>query len=326
MVLFGLMMTVAGGLLAVAPTFTVAVAALMLGAVSPTATEVGPFLSLEQSVLADVSQRGRRTRAFAAYNLLGSLGASAGSLASTPALLLAEASGSVDPMRPMFLLYAVLGIVAAGISAALPPEVEVEDRAARVPLSLQSRSRVSRIAALFATDSFAGGFVVQSTIAVWFEVAYPGTSGILGPVFSAANALSAFSFLLAARLGERYGLLETMVFTHIPSNVLLMLVPVAPTLPLAIAAFLGRQALSQMDVPTRQAYLSGIVSREERTAANAVTTAARNTTQAAGPFAAGAVIGLLRDFSAPFFIGGGLKIVYDLSIYATFRKIRPETV
>lgn len=324
MIAFALAMTAAGMILAVAPTFPVALIALFLGAASPTGTEVSPFLSIEQSIVAEVSKRGRRTRSFAAYNLLGSLGASAGSLAAIPFLARLGASpASPDSLRPLFLLYAVIGLAAAGISAALPATVELENRTARPPLSPESRSRVAKIASLFAVDSLAGGFVIQGFVSLWFFTRYPESTAYLGLIFAAAGALSALSFIFAARLGERIGLLETMVVTHIPSNLLLIAVPLAPNFALALAAYLGRMALSQMDVPTRQAYLAGIVAREERTAANALTNVARNTTQAIGPFAAGAVIAALGS-AAPFFIGGGLKIAYDLAIYRAFRKIRPE--
>lgn len=324
MITFALLMAAAGSILAAAPSFPVALIALFLGAASPTGTEVSPFLSIEQSIVAEVSERGRRTRAFAIYNLLGSLGASAGSLAAVPFMVrLGLSPTSPDSLRPLFLLYAVIGIAAAAISAALPATVELEERSERIPLSLQSRSRVAKIASLFAMDSLAGGFVIQGFVSLWFFTRYPESTAYLGIIFAVAGVLSALSFLIAARLGERIGLLETMVVTHLPSNLLLIAVPLAPNFPLALAAYLGRMALSQMDVPTRQAYLAGIVAREERTAANALTNVARNSTQAIGPIAAGAVIAALGS-SAPFFIGGVLKIAYDLTIFRAFRRIRPE--
>jgi len=326
MVAFGILMAVAGIVLALAPSFSVALIALFLGTASPTGTEVSPFLSVEQSIVAEVAKSGRRTRAFAVYNLLGSLGAAAGSLAAVPFMVrLGPNPISPDPLRPLFFLYAAIGVIAAGISAALPPTVELEDRSQRVVLSPESRSRVARIAALFATDSFAGGFVIQGFVSLWFFTTYPESVPFLGIIFSAAGVLSALSFVVASRLGERIGLLETMVVTHIPSNLLLIAVPLAPGFLPALAAYLGRMALSQMDVPTRQAYLAGIVSREERTPANAITNVARNTTQAVGPLAAGAIVAA-AGASAPFFIGGALKIAYDLAIYRVFKKIRPDEV
>jgi MFS family permease len=327
MALFGLLMAASGVLLAAAPSFPFALAALALGATSPTGTEVSPFLSVEQSIVADVAREGRRTRAFAAYNLLGSLGAAAGALASgVPTLLAGGVPTSAAPIRPMFLLYAALGLLATGLSLALPASVEVGRRTERVPLSPESRSRVARIALLFGVDSFAGGFVLQSFVSLWFYTVYPESAALLPLIFFAAGVLSALSFLFAARLGERFGLLETMVFTHIPSSLLLIAMPLAPGFLPALGAYLARMALSQMDVPTRQAYLAGIVSRGERTAANAATNTARNVAQSAGPFSSGAVIAALGSLTVPFLIGGGLKIVYDLLIFAAFRKVRPETL
>ena len=326
MLIFGLMMTVAGAILAIAPSFPVALGALFLGAASPTGTEVSPFLSIEQSIVADVARRGRRTRAFAVYNLLGSLGAAAGSLLAVPFLIqLGSNATSPEPLRPLFVLYAGIGVIAAAISAALPGSVELENRSERTPLSPKSRSRVARIATLFAVDSFAGGFVIQGFVSLWFFTTYPESTAFLGFIFSAAGVLSALSFLLAARLGERFGLLETMVATHIPSNLLLIAVPLAPGFVPALTAYLARMALSQMDVPTRQAYLAGIVAREERTTANAITNTARNVTQAGGPVAAGTVIAAFGS-NLPFFIGGIVKVAYDLAILRLFRQVRPTEV
>jgi MFS family permease len=327
MIVFGLLMSVAGLLLAVAPTLPFAIAGLAFGAVSPTGTEVSPFLSIEQSIVADSAREGRRTRAFAAYNLLGSLGGSAGGLlGGVPAILSFPAVPSADSFRPLFLLYAVLGVLAAGISAVLPSSVELRHADERRPLSPESRTRVTRIAALFSADSFAGGFVLQATILYWFAQTFPGSDEYLGFVFAAAGVLSALSFIVAARLGERIGLLETMVLTHLPSSVLLILIPLAGSLPLAIGAYLARQGLSQMDVPTRQAFVAGIVRPEERTVANAATNTARNVTQAFGPLAAGAAVQATGMLATTFFLGGGIKIAYDLAIYREFRRIRPETV
>lgn len=323
MIVFGLLMTLAGTILSIAPNFLAAIAGLIFGAVSPTGTEVSPFLSIEQSIVADAAKRGRRTRAFAAYNFLGSIGAAAGGLLmgiATPA------APTVDFYRPFFILYAGLGLLAAMISAALPASVELRISGPRRPLTPESRSRVAKIAGLFSTDSFAGGFVLQGTILFWFSVAYVGSERYLGLIFAAAQVLSALSFFAAARLGERIGLLETMVYTHIPSNVFLILIPLMPSLPLAVLAYFARQALSQMDVPTRQAYLAGIVGKEERTAANATTNTARNVTQAIGPVAASGIVGFTGLLASTFFFGGGIKIAYDLIIFRVFRHIKPETV
>ena len=318
-------MTLAGLILAVAQTFQFAIVALLLGSTSPTGTEVSPFLAIEQSIVADVAKFGRRTRAFAVYNLSGTLSSAAGALAGgVPYLLSPSAVITADSLRPMFVVYSVLGVVAAMLSAILPDSVEIAGRPSRVTLSPQSRSRVARMAALFSVDSFAGGFALQSFISFWFYTVFPESRSLLGPIFFVAGILAAFSFLLAARLGERFGLLETMVFTHIPSSVLLITLPLLPGFHLALVAYLVRMSLSQMDVPTRQAYLAGIVGREERTVANAITNTSRNVTQSAGPFCSATVVSAL-GLSVPFFISGGLKIAYDLSVYAAFRRIAPES-
>ena len=326
MVVFGLLMALAGGILASAPGFAIALAALALGTTSPTGTEVSPFLSIEQSIVAEVAPEGRRTRTFAMYNLIGSFAGAAGALASgVPTLVLGYAPNTVDPLRPMFACYAVLGLAAAALSRSLPETVEAGRNAPRVSLSAQSRERISRISGLFAVDSFGGGFVVQSFVSFWFFTVYPESRAFLGVIFAGAGVLTALSFLLAARLGERFGLLETMVATHLPSNVLLILIPVVPGFHLALLAYLGRMALSQMDVPTRQAYLAGIVSREERTAANAASNTSRNLAQAAGPFSAGGVVAAV-GLTAPFLIGGALRIAYDLAIFSSFRHVKPGSV
>lgn len=323
MSLFGVTMAAAGLILSLAPNFAFALVALFLGAMSPTGTEVSPFLALEQSIVADVAVLGKRTRAFAAYNLIGTLGAAAGALASAlPSILSGGAPTTADALRPMFLVYAVLGLIAAGLSRTLPASVELEKREERIRLSAESRVRVARMSALFATDSFGGGFVLQSFISFWFFTVYGANTDTLALVFSIAGVLSAISFVAAAKMGERFGLLETMVFTHLPSNILLILVPIAPTFELAMASYLARMAISQMDVPTRQAYLAGIVEKEERTAANAATNTARNVTQSTAPFISGGVITFL-GLSAPFFVGGSIKIAYDVAVFGTFRKIKP---
>ncbi len=326
MAVFGLLMAAAGALLALAPTLNVALLALLLGATSPTGTEVSPFLSVEQSIVAEVAGAGGRTKAFAIYNVVGSLSAAAGALASgIPTFLLGAAPTSPNPLRPMFAIYAFLGLVAAGLSLRLPSAVEIQGPREGVPLSPLSRSRVVRISSLFAIDSFAGGFVIQAFVSLWFFITYPESRAFLGQIFFAAGILAALSFLVAARIADRLGLLETMVSTHIPSNILLLLVALAPTFPLALSFYLARMALSQMDVPTRQAYLAGIVAREERTAANAATNTARNVAQAAGPVSAGALIAAL-GLSAPFFLGGGLKLLYDVGIFTAFRRVKPAEV
>jgi MFS family permease len=324
MMLFGGLMALSGVLLAFAPSLGVALVGLALGAVSPSGSEVGPFLSLEQSIVAEVAESNRRTRAFALYNLAGSFGAAFGALAS---LLFTAGAGpqgvSLATVRWAFLLYAVLGVSAILLARSLPSSVELGAGSESAPLPSQSRRRIFELSTLFAVDAFAGGLVVQSYLTLWFVTTFPTSTAFLGGIFFGAGSLSALSFLMAAWLGERFGLLQTMVATHLPSNVLLVLVPLAPSLTLAVALYLGRMALSQMDVPTRQAYLAGIVGRSERTAANSYTNSARNVSQAAGPFVASSFVGV-AGLATPFFVGGGLKIAYDLAVLLRFRRVKPD--
>ncbi len=177
-----------------------------------------------------------------------------------------------------------------------------------------------KLSALFALDAFAGGFIIQSMVAYWFHVKFGLDAGLLGSIFFGANILAGLSALLAARLASRIGLINTMVFTHIPSNVLLCLVPFMPTLGWAVAVLLLRFSISQMDVPTRQSYTMAVVSPDERSAASGVTTIARSVGAAISPSLAGILLAYPALISAPFLVAGGLKIVYDLLLYRSFRK------
>jgi predicted MFS family arabinose efflux permease len=181
---------------------------------------------------------------------------------------------------------------------------------------------VVRLAALFALDSLAGGFVVQSLIAYWLHLRWGAGPGLLGPVFFGIGLMQAGSFLVAGKLAGRIGLINTMVFTHLPSDVLLMLIPAAPSLPWAIVLLLARHALSQMDVPTRQSYTMAVVAPEERTATAATTNVVRNVAQAITPALSGAAMQTIA-LGLPFVLAGGLKIVYDLLLYIMFRRIHP---
>jgi MFS family permease len=322
--LFGLLLAASGGVLALAPTLPVALAGLALGALSPSGSEVGPALALESSIIAEAAPVDRRARAFASYQLLGSVAAAFGALLSVAFTSGALGGGvSLGPLRFVFVGYAGIGLLTAALSRRLPDTVERPAPAGPTVLSAESRRRVARLSALFGVDSFAGGIAVQSFVALWFVTVYPASAPYVGSIFFAAGLLSALSFLVAARLAERFGLLETMVGTHLPSNVLLVLVPLAPTLGGALALYLARMSLSQMDVPTRQAYLAGIVDAPERTSANAWSAASRNVGQAGGPFAASWLV-VLGGLSGPFFVGGALKIGYDLALLAGFRHVRPD--
>jgi MFS family permease len=188
----------------------------------------------------------------------------------------------------------------------------------------RSKNVVFRLSALFAMDAFAGGLVVQSLVAYWFYEKFGVMAGVIGSIFFGANILAGISALLAGRLARRIGLINTMVFTHIPSNILLILVPLMPTLQLAISVLLARFSISQMDVPTRQSYTMAVVAPDERSAASGVTTIARSVGAAISPSLTGLFLSIPVLLSAPFFLSGGLKIIYDLLLYRSFRKLKPS--
>ena len=225
--------------------------------------------------------------------------------------------------------YALVGLAMAVLFARVGPAVEAPPRAwqpgeIRRRLGLgRSKGIVLRLSALFSIDAFAGGFIPQSLMAYWFHLQYGVEPGLLGLIFFGANLLAAVSSLSAARIAARIGLIDTMVFTHLPSNVLLILVPLMPNLQLAIAVLLLRYSLSQMDVPTRQSYVMAVVEPDERSAAAGVTGIARTTGAALSPALSAPLVASASYAAVPFYIAGGLKIVYDLLIWRAFRAVRP---
>ena len=314
------LMAAAGAILLAGSSLPFILAAVAVGTVSPTGGDIGPFVSLEQAMLPQAAAPSRRTDAFAVYNLAATLAAALGALFSGLPAFAAPLLGLPRiPFGFLFASYAGLGLLTLAIYASLSPSLEARNPVGASALSPASRGTVSRLAVLFATDSFGGGFVVQSFVAFWFAIVYGLDPVALAGVFFAANLLASLSFLAAARLASRFGLLNVMVFTHLPSSVLLMLVPLMPTLPLALAVYMGRMSLSQMDVPTRQAYTMTVVPPEDRTAAASVTTIARNLGQSISPGLGG--VAFSAWVAAPFLLGGGIKIVYDLALLVTFRKV-----
>lgn len=306
--------------------------AAFAGIISPSGNEIGPFLSVEQAALSQTIPDKKRTGVFAWYALVGSFATALGALSSGGLAQLLQAQGlsSLESYRVIVWTYAGLGCVLALMFLRVSPAVEVtKERSVppdRPPVRLglhKSRGVVLRLSALFSLDAFAGGFVVQSIVAYWFYVRFGVSPVVLGSVFFGANVLSGFSALAAAKVAERIGLINTMVFTHIPSNVLLILVPLMPSLPLAIAMLLLRFSISQMDVPTRQSYTMAVVTPDERSAAAGVTNVARSVGAAVSPSLAGLFIAVPALLSVPFFASGGLKIVYDLLLYYSFRAHKP---
>ena len=323
------LMLLAGIVFAVARDPLILLLAATIGVISPSGNEVGPFLAVEQASLSQTLPDSERTRIFGWYNLAGSLATATGALAAGVIAGTIQGVGAsvVDSYRAIVVGYALVGIGLALLFWRLSAAIEVPAApAATIATRLglhRSRGIVLRLAALFSIDAFAGGFVMQSLIAYWFHVRFGADPATLGAIFFGANILAGFSALAAARLAARIGLINTMVFTHMPSNVLLILVPLMPSLPLAIAVLLARFAISQMDVPTRQSYTIAVVEPDERSAAAGVTGIARSLGAAVSPSLATPLLQSVPLAGLPFIIGGGLKIVYDLLVLRAFSAVRP---
>jgi MFS family permease len=306
--------------------------AATVGVISPSGNEVGPFLSIEQAALSQLLPDERRTGVFAWYNLAGSFSTAFGALAGGGLVQGLQGAGvqALSAYRGVVTGYALFGLLLLGLFRLLSPAVEAppvvssagSDGRAFLGLG-RSREIVLKLAGLFALDAFAGGFVIQSLTAYWFHVRFGVEAGALGGIFWAANLLAGVSALSAAAIARRIGLIRTMVFTHLPSNVMLMLVPFMPGLVPAVVLLLARYSISQMDVPTRQSYLMAVVSPGERAAAAGVTGIARSLGAAISPLIAGSLLASPALLSAPFVISGGLKVVYDLLLYRSFQAARP---
>jgi MFS family permease len=297
--------------------------AAIFGTISPSGKDVGPFLSIEQAILPQTTQEQNRTTAFSAYNLVGSFFGALGALAvGFPSLFSVEALAGYRLLVWGYVGCAVLMLV---LFVFLSPAIEVKIGSAPNARKIgvqTSRGIVAKLSALFALDAFAGGFIVQSLVAYWFYLRYQTDISALGGIFFGANLLSALSFLAAPPLARRIGLLNTMVFTHLPSNFLLLLVPFMPNVELTVAVLLVRHLLSQLDVPTRQSYTMAVVEPDERAASAGIMSVARNIGAAIAPAFTGPVLAV-PSLGLPFLLAGGLKIIYDLWIFALFRHVRP---
>lgn len=325
------LMVLAGLVFASTSWLPLLVLAGAIGVISPTGNEVGPFLAVEQAALSQTVHDVRRTATFAWYNLVGYVATATGALGAG---LLSQAmlDGGMTPLdayRAIVIGYAVIGIVLVvgfwrvGPAVEAPPSAIVDDGIRRRLGLHRSKRVVLRLSVLFSLDAFGGGFIPQSLMAYWFTVQFGVEPAVLGGIFFGANLLAAVSSLSAARIAARFGLINTMVFTHLPSNILLILVPLMPTLPLAILVLLLRYSLSQMDVPTRQSYVMAVVEPDERSAAAGVTGVARTTGAAISPSLSSVMMASAGYAALPFYLAGGLKIVYDLLLYRDFRKVRP---
>jgi MFS family permease len=321
----GLLMAGAGVVFASTSSFVVLIVAATLGVISPTGSEVGPFLAIEQASLAHVIDDRRRTGIFAWYNLVGSLATATGALVTgvTVGLLRSSGFSELAANRVVLLGYAAIGLLIIPIVLAISPSIEVKWTPASIARRFglhRSRGIVARLSLLFAFDAFAGGLILQSLVAFWFYTRFGIPEPVIGAIFFATNILAAFSALVAARIARRIGLINTMVVTHIPANVLLMLVPLMPALPLAVLVLLLRATMSQMDVPVRQSYTMAVVDPDERSAAAGVTGIARTAGTSISPLIAGPLIAIPGLAAVPFLLAGGLKIVYDLLLWRAFRS------
>jgi MFS family permease len=295
----------------------------MVGTLNPSSGDVSVFLPLEHAVLSRVVTDRERTAVFARYSLVGSLIGAIGSLAAALPSVLASFTGlsSKASMQAMFVLYALLGIFAALAYLGLPRSLESAAQAPAAPLD-KSKRTVYTLAALFSLDAFGGGFVVQSMVALWLYQRFELSVITAGTIFFWTGLLTALSYLAAVRIADRFGLVNTMVFTHLPANLCLVAIPFVPDLGWVIALLFIRSALSQMDVPTRSSYVMAIVSPAERPAAASITSVPRSLASAVGPLLAGYLLGI-STFGWPLVAAGGLKIVYDLLLLVMFRRVRP---
>ncbi|OAI40559.1 MFS transporter [Planctomycetaceae bacterium SCGC AG-212-D15] len=327
------LMIFAGTIFAVTNDFWLLLLAATIGVISPSGNEVGPFLSVEQAALAHTVPGDQRTGVFAWYNLVGSLATALGALCGGLVTQVMMDAGVSGPQRyqPLAIVYSLIGVVLALAFTRLSPNVEVspidasaEQKAPPTRFGLhRSGPIVLKLSGLFALDAFSGGFVVQSIMAYWFFLRFDVEPAALGALFFGANILAGLSSLAAAGLARRIGLVNTMVFTHLPSNVLLILVPLMPTAWLAGLVLLVRFSISQMDVPARQSYTMAVVSPDERSAASGVTNVARSLGAAVSPMLATVLVGTAPLMNIPFYFAGGIKIIYDLLLYRSFVGLRP---
>lgn len=326
----GLLMAAAGIIFLLTNNIALLIAAAIIGVISPSGNEIGPFLAVEQAGLSQIIPDEKRTKFFAWYNLVGSFATALGALCGgwLAQLLTTRGMAAVESYRAVLLWYAAGGVLLTLLFFFLTRKIEAPVRARtdtrkRVLGLHRSKRVVFKLSALFALDAFAGGLIIQSMLAYWFHMKFGIAEGLLGSIFFGANILAGVSALLAVPLAKRIGLINTMVFTHIPSNILLMLVPLMPNLQLAIGVLLLRFSISQMDVPTRQSYTMAVVSPDERSAASGVTAIARSVGASLSPVLSGLFVGIPALFNAPFFLCGGLKIIYDLSLYRSFKATKP---
>jgi len=322
LIFFALTDALAGALLFSSDSVWALVAAGIIGNMTVGAGEVGPFLTLEQAILPGASDSKRRTLGFSVYNLVGYVASSAGALlVGLPQYI----GPGIGGYRPLFLTYLASGLLGAYLYSRLSIRVEKEKTASTSISGLSEASKpiVRRLSALFALDSFGGGFIGISILSYYFYEKYSLQLSSLGLLFAGTQIVTAISFLAAERIARQIGLIKTMVYSHIPSNLLLAIIPFVSSAPIAVGLLLSRQSLSQMDVPTRQSYLMSVVPENDRTPAAGFTNVSRSIAQTFSPSIAGFAIATLW-LGSPFVIAGGLKVVYDLSLYKIFHRLKPS--
>ena len=331
LVIYASLMSVSGVIFAFTDNYYLLILAAFMGTINVTGSETGAFLTIEQAILPQtIKDKKKMNTLFALYNMLGTFAMSGGILLSGLPLLLHEqysALSNIESIKILFGLYSTVGLVVMIIYIMVSGEIEIKSnikRTVKQTLSPKSKRIVGKLSGLFAIDSFAGGFVIQSVVSLWFFTRFGADLTTLSYIFSAAGILTAFSYIAAAKIADRIGLVNTMVFTHIPSNLLLILVAFAPTLQLAIIFYLIRTSLSQMDVPTRQSYIVSIVDDDERIAASGLTNVSRNIAQTVSPSVIGYIFQSFLSLAGPFVLGGVIKIIYDLALYFNFRNIKAK--
>ena len=324
LITLSLLMAAAGGIWASSTSHALIIASAFLGMINGMGRDRGAGLTVEQAILPATTSPAQRTSIFAWYNVVVDVGHAVGSLLSSlPAFL--RTNGNMTPLasyQATWWVYTVLCLLAALCALLLSSQIEQKTAQNPPPLSPESKQIIRRFAALSGMDSFGGGFLTTALVSYWFFRRFGVDESLLGPLFFVVRLLNGVSHLAAARIAKRIGLVKTMVFTHLPSSLLLMTVPFAPNLTIAITLFLIRESLVEMDVPTRQSYIMAVVKEEERVRAAGISNLARGVAWAVAPVIGGI---LMRHalLSTPFLIGSGLKVVYDLLLYRAFRGITP---
>ncbi|MGH9933739.1 MAG: MFS transporter [Nitrososphaerales archaeon] len=326
LMLFSGLMVIAGLIFALTTDYYLLLLAALIGLINATGVNFGPFISIEQAILPQTSSDKKRNYTFALYQTTGTFAMAAGTLLAKIPEILQQQYGFdvISSFKPLFFVYVLIGLATIAIYYSLSrlSEVQSENNRKKVVLSSETKSIVKRLSILFGMDSFAGGFVIPTWVAFWFFTRFDAPLGEVSEIMFYAIMLTAISYLVAARLAGNIGLVNTMVFTHIPSNILLIVLAIAPTLQIAIIIYLIRMSLSQMDVPTRQSYIVAIVRPEERTAVAGITNLSRNIPFSVSP----TLVGYSFQFVSlvfPFFFAGALKTAYDLLLYKNFRKLKP---